>query len=211
MFDLTNKRFGKLVAQYVVNNGHGRRWKCQCDCGSSTTAVSYDLRTGHSKSCGCLRYEPVKHGHTSRRKGKSPTYRSWQSMIGRCLNPSDAAHAHYQSRGITVCKRWRRFENFLTDMGVRPVNTTLDRENNDKGYYPGNVRWATKRIQGNNRITNLHFIYCGKKYTLADLARETGVSKDILRARLCKSNFPWTVEGAVKTPKLTRSSQGFYC
>lgn len=118
-------------------------------------------------------------------------------MIARCTQPSSPAFAHYQKRGITLCDRWRQFENFLSDMGERPPNTTLDRRDNDGNYDPDNCRWATKREQGNNRVTNIFFEYRGKTYTLADLARETGVSKEILRARLCRSPLPWTVEQAV--------------
>lgn len=152
------------------------------------------------------------HGHTDGRK-MSPTYRSWANMVARCTQPSNPAFAHYHKRGISVCERWRgSFENFLADMGERPAGKTLDRfPNNDGDYEPGNCRWATKREQANNRFTNRRFVYRGVEYTLAELARTTGVSKEILRARLCRSELPWTVEGAVHTPRLTRAKQGFHC
>lgn len=139
------------------------------------------------------------HGHTSR-TWRSPTYSSWSNMIARCTQPSAPNHAHYKMRGIRVCDRWRGFENFLADMGERPAKLTLERINNDRGYEPGNCRWASRREQGNNRVTNLWFVYRGQKFTLADLARHTGVSKEVLRSRLCRSKKPWTVEGAVSTP-----------
>ncbi len=133
-------------------------------------------------------------------------------MIARCTYPSNPAFAYYKKRGITVCKRWRIFENFLTDMGERPPGTSIDRfPNNDGNYEPGNCRWTTKRKQANNRITNIRFTYKGKSYTLANLSRITGVNKETLRSRLCRSALPWTVEGAVSTPKLTKSNAGFYC
>ena len=154
------------------------------------------------------------HGHTRPSQGgRTPTYRSWQNMICRCTQPSSPAFKHYQKRGITVCRRWRQFENFLADIGERPEGMTLDRKDNAGDYEPSNVRWATKLQQANNRITNVRFIYEGHSYTLANLARETGQSKDILRNRLCRCKLPWTVEGAVHTSKLPRtmSRSGFYC
>lgn len=81
----------------------------------------------------------------------SPTYRSWAHMLGRCRNPTDAKYANYGGRGITVCERWLRFENFLADMGERPAGLTLDRIDNDGNYEPGNCRWATMKEQQNNK------------------------------------------------------------
>lgn len=153
-------------------------------------------------------YPGTKHGHTGG-GARTATYTSWQNMIARCTAPSYPSYKQYKERGITICHRWRKFENFLADMGERPKGLTLDRIDNDGNYEPGNCRWATKQEQANNRITNLHFTYNGKDYTLADLARETGVSKDVLRQRLVRSSGPnsrlkkpkqWTVEEAVNTP-----------
>lgn len=146
------------------------------------------------------------HGHT--RGGRaSPTYRSWQNMIARCAQPSNPAFAHYRERGIAVCARWQRFENFLADMGERPAGKhlfTVERVDNNAGYEPGNCRWATWRDQGNNRSTNIFFEYEGRRFTMAELARHTGVKKDVLRTRLCRSKRAWTVEGAVRTPVIPR-------
>ena len=143
-----------------------------------------------------------RHGHSFPR---TPTYISWQNMIARCTRPSNPAFKHYKMRGITVCDRWLTFENFLDDMGVRPDgNYSIDRINNNGNYEPSNCRWATKVDQANNRITNNLFEYRGKTYTLANLVRETGVSKELLRSRLVrkrnKNGRSWTVEEAVSEP-----------
>lgn len=197
---LYGQRFGRLVAIEPYNDrkpGQRTRWRCRCDCGRETVTETHSLRrkNGGTVSCGCLKLEKIRtHGLT-----KSPTYKAWKGMWGRCTQPSSFGYEHYKKRGITVCERWRKFENFLADMGERPAGFTLDRINNDGNYEPGNCRWATMREQGNNRSTNLHFEYRGKTYTLAELARETGVSKDILRHRLVRTSG-WTVEGAVSTP-----------
>lgn len=92
-----------------------------------------------------------KHGHNPGSGRPSPTYRSWDAMRQRCLNPRDPYYSHYGGRGITACDRWRSFENFLADMGERPHNRTLDRIDNDGSYEPTNCRWATPRQQRANQ------------------------------------------------------------
>lgn len=148
-----------------------------------------------------LPHHARKHGQASARSG---AYRSWQGMIARCTQRTNPAFRHYKKMGITVAPRWRDFANFFADMGDRPAGASLDRIDTLRGYEPGNCRWATKREQANNRSNNRRFVYKGMEYTLADLARATGVSKEILRSRLCRSKLPWTVEGAVETPLLPR-------
>lgn len=93
------------------------------------------------------------HGHASYRN-RSPTYQSWAAIIQRCNNPKSTSYPHYGARGITVCERWLKFENFLADMGERPEGTTIDREDGSGNYEPGNCRWATKEQQSANRTVN---------------------------------------------------------
>lgn len=88
-------------------------------------------------------------------------YISWNNMISRCLNPSTPCYEHYGGRGITVCKEWLKFENFLSDMGERPIGLSLDRIDNSRGYYPRNCRWINQREQTNNTRKNRLFIAKG--------------------------------------------------
>lgn len=82
---------------------------------------------------------------------QTPTYNSWRGMKQRCLNPNHEHYSRYGGRGITVCKAWLKFENFLEDMGERPLGKTLERKDNDKGYSKANCCWATRRVQRLNQ------------------------------------------------------------
>ena len=150
--DLTGKRFGRLFVlsySHTVKPGYAY-WLCRCDCGTLRSVVACNLSRGITKSCGCLRASPLSHGHTSGGR-HTPTYRSWYAMIQRCTNPRNHKYRDYGGRGISVCKRWRSFENFLADMGERPAGLTLDRRDNDGSYEPGNCRWATSHEQARNK------------------------------------------------------------
>lgn len=156
--DLTGRTFGKLTAQWPVGMRKRKTiyWLCLCSCGNLKIVKGTHMLGGDIKSCGCFQHAFHRtHGHTRGKHGEtnraSTEYRTWDAMIQRCTNPKSTSWKDYGGRGITVCKRWRRFENFLTDMGRRPVGLTLDRENNDGNYEPENCRWATRTEQQSNR------------------------------------------------------------
>lgn len=141
------------------------------------------------------------HGHTSGGR-ESPTYRSWNLMWQRCRNDKCAKYPQYGGRGITVCERWLKFENFLEDMGLRPKGKTLDRVNNNLGYYPENCRWATNVEQNNNRRNSILLTCRGETLTLPQWARRLGINQKTLRKRLYQG---WPIEQALETPTQTLS------
>lgn len=145
------KRFGRLVVvERLIGKG---RSLCRCDCGTERIIYDGNLVAGRTKSCGCLATESRRasytHGHAT--GGKTRTYTIWKGIKQRCLNPGATVWDYYGGRGIRVCERWMRFENFLADMGEAPDDRSIDRINTDGDYEPSNCRWATAVEQRANR------------------------------------------------------------
>lgn len=128
----------------------------------------------------------------------SPTRKSWEAMKRRCLVERDKDYPRYGGRGITVCDRWRdSFVAFVEDMGVKPEGTSLDRIDNDGNYDPDNCRWAPVDVQNNNRRSNRPLTHQGRTQTLAQWARETGMSRATLANRIRNG---WPLGDALSTP-----------
>lgn len=191
--------FGRLTVTETTASMQGHLvWLCKCACGSLRVIRGSHLRDG-AKSCGCLRNTPPnkRHGHTSTRR-KSRTYMVWQAMLARCENPKEKRWHRYGGRGISVCKRWHSFDNFLADMGEAPTGLAIERINNDGSYEPSNCRWAMQREQARNRCTNHFITHNGKTQCLTDWAVEIGVSSATLGDRLKKG---MSVEAALTVPR----------
>jgi hypothetical protein len=180
--NLTGERFGRLaVKSFAGKDKHGRStWLCRCDCGRKTTVEMSQLVTGRTQSCGCLKQEilaqrSTKHGHAQRVR-RSAEYRSWCAMHTRCHNEKSQDYPEYGGRGITVCQRWGKFENFLADMGRKPSpKHTLERTKTNGDYEPSNCCWAIPLVQANNTRSNrLIHLPDGRVQTFAQAAREIG-------------------------------------
>jgi len=156
--DLTDKQIGRLLvikrSSKKLTNG-SYYWHCKCACGKAVIVPAPSLVKATSKSCGCWQKENmslVKSIHRNAVHGKeSREYKTWQGMKDRCSRPKASNYKYYGARGIKVCDRWLKFENFLADMGKRPLGTTLDRVDTNGDYKLSNCRWATATQQINNR------------------------------------------------------------
>ena len=175
-----------------------RRWLCRCDCGTQTLVLAQNLSLaarrpqGGSRSCGCLaRERAVRHGEISANR-PSPEYAAWIAAKKRCFNPRNASFRNYGGRGITMCSRWtQNFEAFLRDMGRRPgPGYSLDRIDTNRGYEPGNCRWADSATQNRNRRLVRFYGFDGSVGILSDWATYFGVTRDQLRALLRRKLVP---------------------
>jgi hypothetical protein len=192
--NLTGRTFGALTVRKYLG---GSKWACACVCGGSTTAVTGNLRSGNSQSCGCrkravLGESTVTHGWCG-----TPTYRSWKAMRTRCKNPSTPAYKNYGGRGITVCERWLKFENFLADMGERQQGHSLERKDNNKGYRPDNCVWATPLEQGLNTRTTRRITWQGTTMSMSEWAKYAGHHPAWLHKRLARMPMDAAMVGIV--------------
>lgn len=135
------------------------------------------------------------------------TYRSWEQMIQRCTDRGCKDWRWYGARGIKVCRRWRKFENFLEDMGFRPEGKTLDRQDSNGNYTKHNCRWADKFQQKHNRTDNVQVTFAGRTQPLAVWARECGIHFETLRHRLKRG---WDAHRALTTPVVRNANGATY-
>jgi hypothetical protein len=201
LIDLTGQKFNKLfVIKLEKYIGGGRStWLCRCDCGNEKIITGYSLKNSNTKSCGCIKKEGnnLRHGCSKIGK-KSRTYTTWQLMKARCENKNNKNYKDYGGRGIKICKRWLKFENFLKDIGEIPNGLTLDRINNNKGYFLKNYKLSTKKEQARNKRNSRLFTYKGKTQCISAWAETYNIPYQLLYRRICIDK--WSVEKALTTP-----------
>lgn len=204
LHDLTGRRFGLLTAKELVGRDkRGQvRWLCICDCGKASVVGANNLRSGRTRSCGCLKRPPTRDPAKPGGPPRNPwlgtvEHLCWRMLRQRCYNPNHKSYKHYGGRGITVCGRWlygeggrSGFECFLADMGAEPhPELTIERRNNDGNYEPSNCYWAPIEIQANNRRDNIRITIGGVTKTIAQWARQADLNSTTISWRL-KRNCP---------------------
>lgn len=216
LIDLTGQRFGRLVVLRRAPNAARNdsrvivRWECVCDCGTARCVFATALRSGATRSCGCLHAEVVVSLHVthgeSNGNGKRGTleYRTWAGIKKRCLNKSDPNYKFYGLLGVGICARWRSsFEAFLSDMGRCPAGLSIDRVETAGSYDCGacadcvsrgvtrlNCRWATRREQALNKRNNRLLTYMDETKTLDEWAVSFGINSATLADRIDKQGLP---------------------
>lgn len=203
--DITGKRFGRWIVLEKTDDVNGvcnSKWKCRCDCGNEKTIQGINLIRGKSRSCGCFKTDICANRFRTHGLSNTKAYQTWESMIARCENESCYSYANYHKRGITVCPEWKNsFEEFykhvsqLEHFGEKGY--TLDRVDNDKGYMPGNVRWADNYTQMNNTSKNIYIELFGETKTLAQWVREYDIKYYTVLYRMRRG---WSAYDALTTP-----------
>lgn len=201
-------RFGRWTALEVVKSRtypsgttiHFR--ECRCECGTVQFVAVTKLRSGHSRSCGCLQGDVTAernliHGYAVGRAKRSRIYNVWSGILTRCTNQNVPAYEDYGARGITVCERWLKFENFLEDMGEPPPGLTIDRLDNDKGYFKDNCAWRTPLDQARNRRSNLNLTFDGLTLPVVEWAARTGIGRRTIEYRY---HAGWPADEILTTP-----------
>jgi hypothetical protein len=180
--DISGQIFNRLTVVCLAGRTKDRklRWRCRCICGAEVSVTGRDLRSGSTKSCGCLRVETTRrrgttHGATAGNK-VSPTYKSWSGMNQRCFNPKMSRWKDYGGRGITVCHRWREFANFLADMGEALPGQSIERVDNNLSYSPDNCIWADGKTQARNRRSTKFVTMCGVRRPIISICEEYGLN-----------------------------------
>lgn len=191
MKDLIGEKFHKLTIienKGIDKDGH-TNYLFRCDCGNETKVALTLVKNGHTKSCGCMKYESknIKHGKCSSR-----IYRIWSSMLTRCHNENSKSYKYYGEKGIKVCERWHNFDNFYEDTKNNYSDElSLDRyPNNNGNYEPNNFRWATTTEQQINKNRTKLYNYNGELLCIPEISKKSGISKYTMYSRVAKGLPP---------------------
>ncbi len=196
--DLTGQKFGRLTFlrqapdKIKPSGAHSKMWECKCDCGNIKIISRSSLVSGDTVSCGCYHKEHAhdygkKHGLTN-----TKLYTKWSGIVQRCTNPNAIHYDMYGGRGITICDEWRNdfysFYSWSIENGYKD-GLTIDRIDNNKGYYPENCRWTDLETQANNTRRNHYITYNNETKTLTQWARLLNVNVETLRYRVNHGNM----------------------
>lgn len=206
--DLTGQVFERLTVLGVA--GKDKRgstlWECSCSCGHTTTALTYQLRSGLKKSCGCLSRELAKDRLTKHGEWGTRLHVLWKGMKSRCDNPNHREYKNYGGRGIKVCSQWSEdflsFKEFMLSIGYDETlptgEQTIERINVNGDYEPSNCKLITKGEQSYNKRNNHYITYKGETKTVTEFAREHGIDTNTILNRI--NHFGYTVEEAIEKP-----------
>lgn len=215
VIDLTGQRFGRLTVLKLDHVERKSYWLCKCECEKEIIVTSSSLRSGHTKSCGCLHDDLSRERliKTNETHGESNTrlYKIWSDIKKRCYRKTFWAYDRYGGRGITLCKEWHDyliFRDWCMNNGYAE-NLTIDRVDNDGNYEPNNCRWVDRKIQANNRNNTKMITYNGDTKTIAQWAETIGINYRTLYTRIFTYNIP--LEEALTNKKYSIGKRGDAC
>lgn len=207
--DVTGQQFGRLTVVkdlgIFIKDGTTKKnhyFLCRCSCENKTEIIVSlgHLRSGHTKSCGCLHEEHNKHGNPKHNLCYNRLYSIYYAMRKRCYKPSQPSYKNYGARGINVCELWlndfMEFYNWAMQNGYRD-GLSLDRIDVDKDYCPENCKWSTMNEQANNKTTTIYLTYKGETKTLTQWANKLGVN---YRALYRRYNNGWDIDRIFEQP-----------
>lgn len=183
--------------------GRDTRAVYQCACGRVSVQYVRNIETGKSTRCSHCPKVRLRHG-----KSHTRVHNIWCGILTRCDNPHFRAYNRYGGRGITICERWRTFENFYADMGDPPPGYSIERIDNDGNYCPENCKWIPRNKQVENRCVTKRCEYKGRQMTCREIAIETGTNHKILYQRIFRDGM--TPEEAVIEPAFRRHKRILY-
>lgn len=191
MEDLTGKKFGNLLVIERAGSDRNKNalWKCKCDCGNEKIVVANRLRSGETRSCGCLRSIRTKETFKTHGHSKTRLYRVWAGMKTRCYNANSDNYKYYGGKGVTMCDEWKNnfsaFERWAIENGynedARSQECTIDRIDTSGDYSPQNCRWSNHVEQCNNQTSNKLLTYQNTTKTMSEWSKETGINYSTFR------------------------------
>ena len=210
--DLTGQRFGRLTVNKRAPKKYNSKqafWECTCDCGKIVIVPGGELRSGHTKSCGCYKTDLIVQQGTSHGLSHSRIYSIWSDMKRRIFNSNHQYYRLYGGKGLSMDEKWvndfQEFYNWSMDNGYSD-DLTIDRIDNNKGYYPYNCRWTTTVVQANNTSRNHYIEINGETRTLAEWCKFYNRNYDMVRNRI---SLGWDKDRWFIPPTKTRKKGGF--
>lgn len=171
-----------------------------CSCGKTKLILLKSVKSGHTRSCGCLQIELSKSVNSTHGLKNHPLYKVHQGMLRRCLTESNISYKNYGGRGIKVSKRWLSVQTFIEEMSpTYKSGLTLERINNDGDYSKRNCKWVTKLEQAQN--TRKSILY--KKESASRASVRIGGSTGVIKTRIRRG---WSLKKAFTTPIIKHES-----
>jgi hypothetical protein len=198
--EMIGKEFGKwTVLEEVEKRNNKRAFMCRCDCGKKYVVMGDNLRNGTSVWCMSCSSKIKGTKHNTHGMTYTRVFKIWAGMVQRCTKPYHIAYKSYGAKGVKVCPEWENsFEVFLKDMGEPPTEDhQIDRINNNGNYEPGNCRWASRKVQQNNRSNNVLITFKGETHSIAEWSKLVGIGETTLHWRM---KAGWSHEKVLSTP-----------